>query len=77
MIEKYDALGVLNKIHEYLDNALTEEESLIFIQDIQKHPHLVQQLNHERNIRTFIKNNFERKTVREEFIERIRGKIYR
>jgi len=75
MIEKYDTLGFLGKVHEYLDNALSEEECMVFIRDVHKHPHLIQQLNHERNIRTLIKNRFERKTVAQEFIERLRGQI--
>ena len=76
MIEKHDALSFINKVHEYLDNALSESECSQFISDIHHNPALLAILNKERNMRTFMKNNIERKTVENKFIESIKGKLY-
>jgi len=76
MIEKNDALSFINKVHEYLDNALSESESSQFINDIHHDPALLAILNRERNMRTFMKNNLERKTVENKFIESIKGQLY-
>ncbi len=76
MIEKNDALNFINKVHEYLDNALSENESSQFIKTIQNDPALLAILNRERNMRTFMKNNLQRKTVENKFIESIKGQLY-
>jgi DNA-binding phage protein len=76
MIEKNNALNFINKVHAYLDNALSENESSQFIKTIHSDPALLAILNRERNMRTFMKNNLERKTVQNKLIESIKGQLY-
>ena len=76
MMEKYDALNFINRVHEYLDNALTDQESSQFIKDIHQNPALLTILNNERNIRVAMKNKLERKKVGTELIDLIKGRLY-
>lgn len=76
MIEKHDALKFINKVHEYLDNALSESECKTFIKDLHENPALMKILNSERNIRTIFKNQLQRSTVDDEFIESIKIRLY-
>ncbi len=76
MIEKHNALNFVHKVHEYLDNALSESESSQFIKTIHSDPSLLAILNDERNMRTFMKNNLKRKTVENKLIESIKGQLY-
>ncbi len=75
-MKKYDALNFINRVHEYLDNALTDQESSQFIKDIHQDPSLLTILNNERNIRIAMKNKLGRKKVGEDFINSIRGRLY-
>lgn len=76
MIEKYNALKFVKIVHEYLDNALNENESRDFIKDVHSNPALAQILNEERNLRTTMKNQLQRPKVADDFIELIKGKLY-
>ena len=76
MIEKNNAIEFIYKVHEYLDNALSENESSQFIKTIYQDPALLAILNSERNMRTFVKNNLERKTVENKLIESIKENLY-
>jgi hypothetical protein len=76
MNEKHNPLYYMNKIDEYLDNALSENECSEFIRDVQQDPLLNQMLNKERNIRTMIKNQFQRQKVDNSFINAIKKKLY-
>ena len=76
MMEKYDALNFINRVYEYLDNALTDQESSQFIKDIYQNPALLTILNNERNIRVAMKNKLERKKVGDELIDLIKGRLY-
>ena len=76
MIEKYNALKFVKIVHEYLDNALNENESRDFIKDVHNNPALAQILNEERNLRTTMKNQLQRPKVDKDFIESIKGKLY-
>lgn len=55
MKEKHNPLYYVNKINEYLDNALSEHECSDFIKSVQQDPALNQLLNKERNLRTIVK----------------------
>jgi len=76
MGKKYNVSKFINKVHEYLDNALSEKECKEFIEDVHSNPTFVQILNNERNLRTTIKNQLQRPKVKKDFIEAIKGRLY-
>lgn len=76
MTKDHNPLKLMSKIHEYLDNALTENESNKFIKSVQEDPNLAQLLNKEKNLRTIIKNQFQRQQVDSNFINTLKQKLF-
>ena len=76
MKEKHNPMYYMNKIDEYLDNALSEKECSDFIKDVQQDPLLNQLLNKERNLRTMIKNQFQKQKVDNNFINSLKNRLY-
>ena len=76
MGKKYNVSMFINKVHEYLDDALSEKECNEFIKDVHQNPRLIHILNNERNLRTTIKNQLQRPKVKKSFIESIKERLY-
>jgi len=76
MSEKYNTSKFIDKVHEYLDNALNTSECKDFIKDVHSDPALAQILNNERNLRTTMKNQLERPKVKKGFIDMIKDRLY-
>lgn len=76
MKEKHNPLYYVTKINEYLDNALNANECTDFIKNVQKDPALNQLLNKERNLRTMIKNQIQRRSVDNNYIDSIKQRLY-
>jgi hypothetical protein len=76
MKEKHNPMYYMNKIDEYLDNALSEKECSDFIKDVQQDPLLNQLLNKEKKLRTMIKNQFQRQKVDNNFINSLKNRLY-
>ncbi|MGE5356615.1 MAG: hypothetical protein ACM3PT_10310 [Deltaproteobacteria bacterium] len=76
MNKKHDPLYYIGKINEYLDNAMNENESRVFIKTVHEDPELSQMLNQEKNLRKLLKNQIKRQTVDNTFIDSIKQRLY-
>lgn len=76
MNNKINSLAFVNKIHEYLDHSMDENEVSDFVKSIQSDPDLNQILNQERNIRTILKNKIQRSSVDNQLIDDIKQKLF-
>lgn len=66
---------LVRKVSMYLDNELSLEAQINFLQDLQKNPNHRELFNKERSIRKLIKNNLPNKKASPALIDSIKEKI--
>lgn len=64
-----------NKVNMYLDNALSNEDEMKFLNQMQNDPSFNEMLTKEKSFRKLIKNNMPRRKVSDDFIKGIMRKI--
>jgi len=64
-----------NQVELYLDNALTNEESLQVVNDAKDDPQYARLLESESNFRNLLKNKVKRSTCSENLINNIKDRI--
>lgn len=63
------------KVSLYLDNALSADEQLALMQEINSNPHSLELLSKEQRFRDFVKARTERRTASPALIQAIKEKI--
>ena len=64
-----------NKVNMYLDNALSNEDEMKLLNQMQNDPSFNEILTKEKSFRKLIKNNMPRRKVSDDFIKGIMRKI--
>ena len=64
-----------SKVDLYLDNALTQEESLQLVNDAKSNPQYARVLQSESNFRNLLKSKVKRSTCSENLINNIKNRI--